>query len=158
MAAILSSRPGPLSGRSTQTPTRLDVEGGERVDQPAFKPFDEAAHVAAALAQVEHHIGHPLAGAVIGILPAAPGVVDREAAGRQQVLRRRRGAGGIKRRVLEQPHGLVGDASGDGCGPRLHRRQSLGIGDQPVGDDPVHRPPVGAPQLFVAGAGRGGGR
>ena len=45
---------------------------------------DEGAHVAAALVEVEHHVGHALAGAVIGVLPAAPRV-DRPGSGRDRV-------------------------------------------------------------------------
>ena len=38
-----------------------DVEGGERADQPFLEVGHEAAHVAAAPPEVEHHIGDALA-------------------------------------------------------------------------------------------------
>ena len=85
MAAILSSRPAPLSGRgdpdadAVLAPLAAHIEGGERADEPLLQRRDEAAHVRRAALQVEHHIGHALAGPVIGELPAAAGLVDREA-------------------------------------------------------------------------------
>ena len=59
---------------------RLDAEVGERGDHPAFEAMDEAANVAPALLEVEHEVADPLAGAVIGVAPAAPGLVHRESA------------------------------------------------------------------------------
>ena len=87
MAAILSSagRRRRLSGRRTQTPTRSSRRSPRTLkrssvrDDPVFQRRDEGAHVRAARAlQVEHDVGHALAGAVIGELPAAPGCGDRE--------------------------------------------------------------------------------
>ena len=91
MAAILSSRdqPGPL--RSTQTPTRpsrispLTLKSIERADDPALEIGNELGHVAAALAQIEHHVRHALAWPVIGELAAAPGLKHRKAIGVEQI-------------------------------------------------------------------------
>ena len=75
------------SPRRTQTPTRssrrspLTLNCVERVDHPLLEAGHEGAHVAAAALEVEHHIGHALAGAVIGVLPAAPRLEHREAVG-----------------------------------------------------------------------------
>ena len=79
MAAILSSQPSPLSGRRTQTPMRssrrspVHVEGGQRADDPFLQRRHIAPHVRPAAVEVEHQVGHPLAGPVIGELPAAAG-------------------------------------------------------------------------------------
>ena len=47
---------------------------------------DVGAHVAEAPLHVEHDIGDPLAGSVIGELAAAPGPVHGKAGGCQQVV------------------------------------------------------------------------
>ena len=52
-------------------PLALDAEAAERRDQPILERGDEGPHVASAPRQVEHHISHALAGAVIGEAPAA---------------------------------------------------------------------------------------
>src|SRR6266702_953029 len=51
-----------------------DVEGGQRPDDPFFQPGVVGAYVRPALLQVEHDIGDPLAGPVIGDLAAAAGL------------------------------------------------------------------------------------
>jgi hypothetical protein len=77
--------------RSTQTPTRpsrispTTLKAARASMIQAFQRRHEGAHVAAALRQVQHHIGHPLAGAVIGELAAAPALEHREAIGLDQV-------------------------------------------------------------------------
>src|SRR5579871_4637518 len=45
------------------------VEAGEGADYPALEVGHVASHVLPALAQVEHGVGHALAGPVIGVLP-----------------------------------------------------------------------------------------
>src|SRR5262249_15209404 len=75
----------------------LDVEGGERADDPFFERDDEAAHVAAAALEVEHQVDDALARPVIGELPAAADPMHREAR-LDQLLRPRAGAGGVERR------------------------------------------------------------
>ena len=55
------------------------VEGVERADDPFFQAGHIGAHVRPPPLQVEHHIGHPLAGAVIGELAAAAGGEQRKA-------------------------------------------------------------------------------
>ena len=52
--------------------------------------------------EIEHDVADPLAGTVIGELAAAAGGVHRKAR-LDQFLRPRRRAGGVKRRMLEQP-------------------------------------------------------
>ena len=84
MAAILSSKPAPLSGRFTQTPTRSSRRSPRTLKAASVRMIhcleagDIGPHVGLPSLEVEHHIGHPLAGAVIGELPAAPGGKQRE--------------------------------------------------------------------------------
>ncbi len=61
----------------------LDAEPRKRGDQPVFERADEGPHVAAAPREVEHHIGHALARAVIGEAAAAAGLEDGKAVGRR---------------------------------------------------------------------------
>jgi hypothetical protein len=94
MAAILSSRECP--GRLALDPDAdaavaclsVHVELFERADDPGFQTLHEGAHVAAPPLQVEHHVGHALAWAVIGELPAASCPEHRQQVGLQQVLAR----------------------------------------------------------------------
>ena len=137
MAAILSSRSWPPGRvRSTQTPTRplrrspFTLKAARVCDDPVFQRADELLHVAAALGEVEHHIGHALAGAVIGELAAALGVEDGEAGGVQEVAVLGAGAPRVERRVLQQPDQLVGLARGDGGGARFHGRHGVGVAHQ----------------------------
>ena len=58
-----------------------DAELGQRRDHPSFEGMDEAPHVAAPALEVQQHIDDALAGAVIGVAPAAAGRVDREPLG-----------------------------------------------------------------------------
>jgi hypothetical protein len=106
------------------------AELGQGVDDPVLEGADEPAHVPAAAVQVQHDVGHALPRPVIGVLPAAPRLVDREAVGVAQVLGPRGGAGGVERRVLEEPHGLPGLSARDGFRPRLHALERLGVGDE----------------------------
>ena len=96
-----------------------DAERRERPDQPAFEGADIGAHVGAAALEVEHDIGDPLAGPVIGELPAAAGAKDRKA-GVDQVLGPGARSGGVERGVLEQPDALGRAPVGDGVGAGLH--------------------------------------
>ena len=79
MAAILSSQPSPLSGRRTQTPMRSSRRSPRTLKAASVRMSHSSsvatkrAHVRPAPLEVEHHIGHALAGAVIGELPAAAG-------------------------------------------------------------------------------------
>ena len=125
-------------------PLALDVEAVQRADQPFLQPIDVAAyvlrrHTSVPAHQVEHDIAGALAGAVIGPLPAAPGA-ERGKAGRVgQFARLGRGAGGVQRRMLDQPHQLAGGAGPDGGDPRLHLRQRGRIFRQAIVDPPLRR-------------------
>src|SRR3546814_18014848 len=91
-------------------PPRLDAEQRESVDHPAFERRDIGAHVAPAPRQVELDIADALARPVIGIAPAAPGVVNRELRVEQLGGIGAR-SGGIERRMLNQPDAKIGRAS-----------------------------------------------
>src|SRR5258708_6372973 len=84
IAAILSSKPAPLSRPLPQGPGAScpppppQVKGGGRRINPSSRPRHIAPPVGPPPLQVEHHIRHPLAGAVIGDLPAAPGGKHRK--------------------------------------------------------------------------------
>jgi hypothetical protein len=97
---------------------------------------DERAHVAAALVEVEHDVGDALAGPVIGVLAAAADLENGKTIRRDQVLRLGAGAGGVERRMLQQPDQLAGPSRGDFGDARLHGDQRLGIPDEPR----AHRP------------------
>ncbi len=88
-AGVGAARPGAIDPHTDTAcaPLALEVELGQRVDDPLFEAADERLHVASSFGEVEHHIGHALAGAVIGELAAAPRVEDRKAAGIQKVVR-----------------------------------------------------------------------
>ena len=78
MAAILSSRPSPLSGRRTQTPMRSSRRSPATSNAASVRMIHSSSVATKRRTsgprrlQVEHHIGDPLAGAVIGELAAAP--------------------------------------------------------------------------------------
>ena len=99
---------------------------------------DIGAHVGPAALEVEHHIGDPLAGSVIGELAAAPGAKDREARV-DQVAVLGAGAGGVERRMLEEPDALGRGSVRDRVGARFHLRQRVGVFGQSGRDDPFDR-------------------
>src|SRR5690606_19031392 len=87
---ILPGPAGPLALHPDPDAALAHVGGhaelAQSADDPLLQSAHEGAHVAAAPVQVQHDIGHPLAGAVIGELTAPPRAVHREAAGLQQVI------------------------------------------------------------------------
>ena len=115
------------------------VEGREGADQPFLQRRHVGAQVLAAAGEVQHHVGHALTGAVIGVLAAAAGDVHRKAVGRDEIRLPRRGAGGVERRVLQQPDELAGLPRGDRGGARLHHGERLLVGHERVGHAPVDR-------------------
>ena len=118
------------------------VEGRERPDDPFLEARDIGPHVGPPSLQVEHHIGHPLAGAVIGELAAAPGREQRKT-GVEQVGIPAAGSGGVERGVFQQPDqfgGLMGRNRRDS---RLHGRHGLRIGHRRVRDQPFDRAAAG---------------
>jgi hypothetical protein len=112
-------RPGDPHADAILAPFAAHVEARKRSDQPFLERCDEAAHVRHPALEVEHHIGDALAGAVIGELPAAPDRMHREARV-GEVLRPGAGAGGIERRVLQQPDEFRSASVRDRRDPCLH--------------------------------------
>ncbi len=88
---------------STLAPFAPNAEPGEGADDPVFEVMDIASQVAAARPEVQHHIRDTLPGPVIGELTAAPCPIDRQGIGQQQVFRPGAGAGGVERRMFQQP-------------------------------------------------------
>ena len=66
-----------------------DVEAGQGTDRPFLEVVDVAPHVLPPGPQVEHDVGHALAGPVIGVLAAAARDMDRKAHRLEQVQRPR---------------------------------------------------------------------
>ena len=63
----------------------------------------QLAHAQPQALEVDHHIHHQLAGAVIGDLAATVGFHQRNIGGAQQMLGLAGQAQGVHRRVLHQP-------------------------------------------------------
>ena len=116
----------------------LHVESGEGADDPVFEVGHEGTHVAAAGADVEHQVGHALAGAVIGVLTAASGIENREAGGVFQVGGFGGRAGGVEGRMFQEPHQFPGALIADGPCPRVHHGERGAVGNRGVGDRPVN--------------------
>ena len=139
LAADALLRPLHPDADGVLAPAGGDVEGGERADDPFLQRVDVEPDVRLAAVEIEHQVGDPLAGAVIGVLAAAPGPVDREAIRRQQVRRLGAGAGGVERCVLHQPDALGGCSLADGGDAGLHGGDRFVIIDAPVGNGPLDR-------------------
>ena len=127
-------------------PFGLDVEAAQRADRPFLEVGNVTPYVLAARPKVEHHISHPLAGAVIGVLAAAARDMDRKAGGLKQILGPRARTGRIERRMLQQPDHFARPAGADVGDPRFHGGERLVVGDEAVGDapfEPVHCGKIG---------------
>ncbi len=116
----------------------MDIECGERVDDPFLDGGDETAHIRRAPLQIEHHVADALAGAVIGELAAAAGAVDRKTR-LDQLLRPGGRAGRVKGRVLQQPNQLARLAARNRRRARRHRGKRVVVVDQAVAHAPFDR-------------------
>src|SRR5262249_16233870 len=85
---------------------RRNSDIGECIDDPVLKALNIAPDIPPAPVEIELDIADALAGAVIGIAPAASAAMHREARV-EQLVRLRAGACGIERRMLEQPDPLA---------------------------------------------------
>src|SRR4029079_10510859 len=104
-----------------RTAFSADPEMGEGRDQPFLEITNIAAQICApAPLQIEHHVSAPLARSVIGELPAAAGLENGKPLWVEQMLGPGAGAGGVKRRVLQQPDQLRRMTGSDACDPPLH--------------------------------------
>ena len=125
MLAILAPRtkmPTWPGRRSPSTPSMR-----KRGDQPVLERADERPHVAAAPREVEHHIGHALARAVIGEAAAAPGLEDGKAIRRQQLGGIGAGASRVDGGVLEQPDAVLSLPPRDRGYASIHEGNGLGV-------------------------------
>ena len=120
-------------------PFANDVELGQCGDQPVLQVRDKAPDVAAAFPQIQHDVADPLAGPVVGIAPAAAGLVYREARRVNQFGRIGAGAGRIEGGMLEEPY-LFRRAAGDDPGDAgFHGGDGVKVVDRIVVDPPLHR-------------------
>src|SRR5690606_4741918 len=94
-AGVVQARPLDPDADAAVADLALDVEAGEGPDDPGLQPADEGAHVPAAPVQVQHHIGDPLAGPVIGVLAAAAALEDWKTLRIQQIGGPGRDPGGV---------------------------------------------------------------
>ena len=100
-------------------------------------PHIVSGHATVRHRQIQHGIDHALARPVIGPLAATAGLVSRETIGILQILRLGGSAGGIERRVLDQPDQFGRIASLNGGDARLHGGNRLIIIGQTLGGQPV---------------------
>jgi hypothetical protein len=117
----------------------LDVHAGERLDNHAFESSDEGPDVLLAPLQVEHDVDDALSRPVIGVFAAAARLVHRKSVGHDEVRCIGAGAGGIERRMFDEPYEFVRFAGRDCRCFALHRFHSLGIIDERRRDSPAHR-------------------
>ena len=75
--APLAPHPNP---NPVLAPLAFHIERSKRCNQPFLKPRHKGPHILSPFFQIKHDIGHPLPGPVIGILPAAPRMMNRKAA------------------------------------------------------------------------------
>src|SRR4029450_14106932 len=78
------------------------IECGKRADDPFLQGGNEPPDVRGAPFEIEHHVGDALAGPVIGHLPPASGLVERET-GVDDVARICTRARWVEGRVVRQP-------------------------------------------------------
>src|SRR5690606_13333132 len=86
LTARAEFRPAHPDADALFAPLARDAELRERADDPFLKARHIAAQVLAAFAQVEHGVGHALAGPVIGEAAAAARFVEREADGAGKIV------------------------------------------------------------------------
>ena len=70
--------PGHPDADAILAPLALHTNAGQRTDDPFFQSRHIAPHVGRAPVEIEHQVGHPLPGPVIGELSAAAGGVHWE--------------------------------------------------------------------------------
>ena len=108
-------------------PFALDVESGEGADDPFLKCGDKGAHVLSPAAEIEHHIGNPLAGSMVGIFAAASRVEDRKPIGLDEIRRVGACPRRVERGVFDQPHHFRRRARTNRRRAGFHYRQRMRI-------------------------------
>ena len=118
-------------------PFGAHVEGGEGTYDPFLERGDETADIRTAPPEIEHHVSDPLARPMIRQLAPAPAGMDRKTR-LDCVGRICTGAGGVERRVLQEPDEFGGRSGDDFGRADLHSGDRLlvrhrGIADAPFG-------------------------
>src|SRR5450631_2871802 len=101
LVSIALVRPPHPHADAVVAPLAVYIESGKRADDPFLDGGDESAHVRRTALEIEHDIADALAGAVIGELAAAARGMDGKSR-LDQLLRPRRRAGGVERRMLDE--------------------------------------------------------
>ena len=121
-----------------------DAQPGQRANDPGLQRLHERPHVATARRKVKHHVGHSLARPVVRELAAPPGAEHREPPWVQQVGGPGGNAGGVERRVLEQPDQFARLCARDRIRSRFHSALGVRVGHETGGDRPAGGRGVGA--------------
>ena len=116
----------------------VDAEGLERSDDPFLQRRDVSAHVRPAPVQIEHDVGHALAGPVIGELPAAPGLENRETL-LDKLLVLGASAGSVERGMFKEPNEFRRRAVRNRRRARVHEGDCLAVIDKAFADSPFDR-------------------
>ena len=116
----------------TITPLASNAEPVQHIDNPGFQRRNIGPYIRIARAQIQHDIGHTLAGAVKGPLPAAATAMHIDAADIHQICILCRCAAGQHRRMFQQPDFLCRAIMAHGGNMLFHGGDKRGIGLQPV--------------------------
>ena len=122
-------------------------------DQPGFQVTHKGPDIGVAPLQIEHDIGNPLAGAMIGILAATSRAVDWKARRIEQVGVAGGGSCRIQGRMFQQPDGFRLAAGPDGGDAAFHFRHGLWIGHGRMANQPgntVHIVRLHGPAPYLA--------
>ena len=118
-------------------PFSVHSEARDGLDYPFLELVHVAAHILPAAAQIQHDIGDPLAGPVIGITAPPSGAMNRQALRLEQLLVARAGPGGEERWMLEQPDQFAGRSGADRGDAPLHFLDRSGIIHRCFADPPL---------------------
>lgn len=118
------------------SPLPADAENRQGPNDPILQMTDMGTNVAPAPVQIKQDIGDPLPGAMIGELSPPAGAIDGEAVGGQQIFIPGAGAGGIERRMFQQPDQFSGITGPDGGGAFFHHGNGMLVIDRFTVDPP----------------------
>src|SRR5665648_28717 len=119
-------------------PFAFDAETRKRGDQPGFEGCDIGPDVTATGREINHDIGNTLAGAVIGVAPAAAGLEHGEPPGLEQLRVGGAGASGVEGRVFEKPNTVRRGVFRNGLRAGVHGGKGNLIGHRRRRGDPRH--------------------
>ena len=103
-----------------------DAEFGEKFDDDGLQCRHKRAYAQSDAVEIQQWVGDELTGSVVGNLPAANGLNDRNVAGIEHVLGFAGQSLGIDRRMLQQSQ-FVGRVRVASIGERAHRRPALQV-------------------------------